>query len=50
MLHLCTRMQHQCCDIEQVKHVEKLGLSAIAIYIDIAIRVDELGISKYLVV
>jgi hypothetical protein len=18
MLHLCTRMQHQCCDIEQV--------------------------------
>jgi hypothetical protein len=25
MLQLCTRMQHQCCDIEQV---EKLGLSA----------------------
>jgi hypothetical protein len=23
MLYLCTRMQHQCCDIE---HVEKLGL------------------------
>jgi hypothetical protein len=28
MLHLCTRMQHQCCNIEQVWHVEKQGLYA----------------------
>jgi hypothetical protein len=31
MLHLCTRMQHQCCDIEQVYHVEKLGPSRVFI-------------------